>query len=350
MCDGGGNVEYGNGQPGNQVYDPGYGTAAQTQTSYPLNPGSTSVGAGAGGFNPDSTSGNIFTSSGVTSSANTGGTGSGGGGPLPSSTGNAGFDNLPGLNGIDLSYLNTPGVTSNESSVPGYGPTDLSALSNNGIPGTNVVTGTAGAGQSPVAGLPGVNENTDQNRTGGSGRSGGSGDKGIMDSLGIKNPLGTALAAGGLGYAVSRGQRAPKFSPEMESAARNLDANGRQLMSYLQSGNLPPGLKTSLDQATSAAKTKVISNFAAQGLSTDPTQNSVLAQQLAQIDQQAIISTAQIGQQLMSSGLAQSGLSSDLYKTLANIDQTQSAIIGRAIANFAAASSGSGGGLNLRLN
>lgn len=175
------------------------------------------------------------------------------------------------------------------------------------------------------------------------------GEKSVLESLGVKNPLGAAIGAAGLGYSVLQGQQSPKFSPEMEAAARKLDANGQQLMSYLQSGNLPPGLKASLDQATASAKAKIVSNFAAQGMNTDPTQNTALAAQLAQVDQQAIISTAQMGQQLMASGLAESGLSSDLYKTLANIDQTQTANIGKAIASFASAVSGSGGGLQLKL-
>lgn len=180
--------------------------------------------------------------------------------------------------------------------------------------------------------------------TGGTGKqapSGGGG--GIMESLGIKNPLGAAIGAGGLAYAVSQGQKQQKYSPELLAQAQRLDANGQAMMSYLQSGNLPPGLKASLDQATSAAKAKIISNFAQQGMNTDPTQNTTLAAQLAQVEQQALISTAQMGQQLMQSGIQQSGLSSDLYKTLAGIDQTQTANIGKAIANFASSLGGGSG-------
>jgi hypothetical protein len=176
----------------------------------------------------------------------------------------------------------------------------------------------------------------------------GGGTKSVLESLGIKSPLGAAIGAAGLGYSMMQGQQAPKFSPELQAQAARLDANGQKLMAYLQEGNLPPGLKASLDQATAGAKAKIISNFAAQGLNTDPTQNSVLAQQLAQVDQQAVISTAQMGQQLMQSGLAQSGLSSDLYKTLSQIDQTQTASIGKAIANFAGALGG-GGGTTLKI-
>jgi hypothetical protein len=108
-------------------------------------------------------------------------------------------------------------------------------------------------------------------------------------------------------------------------------------MSYLTSGTLPAGLKAQLDQATAAAKARVISNYASQGLSTDPNQNSALAQQLAMIDQQAVISIAQIGQQLFTSGVSASGLSSQLYGQLVQIDATQTANIGKAIANFAGA-------------
>lgn len=186
--------------------------------------------------------------------------------------------------------------------------------------------------------------------------SGGGGEQSILEALGAsiaKNPmqaLRTAIGLGGLAYSGAQGQKTPAYSPELAAQAARLDANGQQLLTYLQDGNLPPGLKASLDQATAAAKARMISNFAAQGLNTDPTQNSVLAAQLAQVDQQALITTAQIGQQLMQSGMAQTGLSSDLYKTLANIDQTQTAAIGKSISNFAAALGGGGGkGLNLRL-
>ena len=174
-------------------------------------------------------------------------------------------------------------------------------------------------------------------------------DKGVLDSLGIKNPIGAAIGAAGLGYSVLQGQQTQKYSPEMLAQAQSLNAQGQQLLSYLNSGTLPAGLQASLTQATSAAKAKVISNFASQGLNTDPAQNTALAAQLNQVDQQALISTAQIGQQLMTSGIQETGISSELYKTLANIDQTQTANIGKAIASFASSVSGGGGGINLKL-
>lgn len=352
MSSGGSDVEWGNGQPGNERFDPNYGTAQQAPTTYlsggPVFGGSFTSGEApsysAGGFSP-SGGGYNYENNNPSQS----GVSPGVGGGLP---GGGTFDTggLPSLGGIDFSYLNTPGVESFGGEVPGYGMTDL------GAGGTNVLSGTGGVQSSPGSGISDLGggvptDLSSTNRGAAPAAAKPSGEGGILESLGIKNPLGAAIGAGGLAYAMSQGQQTPKFSPEMEAAARNLDANGRQLMSYLQGGNLPPGLKAGLDQATAAAKAKVISNHAAQGLNTDPTQNTALAQQLKSIDDQALISTATIGQQLMQSGVTQSGLASDLYKTLSNIDQTQTANIGRAIANFAASLSGgrTGGGINLKV-
>ena len=51
----------------------------------------------------------------------------------------------------------------------------------------------------------------------------------------------------------------------------------------------------------------------------------------------------------MTTGLQEAGLSSSLYQTLANIDQTQTANIGKSISSFASALSGTGGGINIKL-
>ena len=268
--------------------------------------------------------------------------------------------------GSDFGYLNAPGATSSGPGaaapgggtgdvlpganyggiVPGYGTTDAGTGSGapnlNTSPNTNVVQG-APTGQSAAPGLPGVSSGTDLTSAKPASAGSGSTDanQSVLKSLGITNPLGAAIGAAGLGYSAVN-NKAPAFSPQLQAQAASLNAQGQQLMSYLQSGNLPPGLKAGLDQATAAAKAKIISNYASQGLNTDPNQNTVLAQQLAAVDQQALISTAQIGQQLLSTGVTETGLSSDLYKTLAQIDQTQTANIGKAIANFASALSGGG--------
>lgn len=194
-------------------------------------------------------------------------------------------------------------------------------------------TGPSGAGGTPPTSLTAP--------AGGSAPSGG-----VLDSLvaGAKaNPLQTAgiAASGGLLAASLFGDNTGPYDAKLQKQANSLNAQGQQLMSYLTSGTLPPGIKAGVDQATKAARAKAISNAAQQGQPTDPTKNTALAQQLQAIEQQAYISTAQIGQLLLQSGLSETQMATGIYETLAKIDQQQAAQLTQAIAGFAAALGGS---------
>ena len=162
---------------------------------------------------------------------------------------------------------------------------------------------------------------------------------GIGDSI-TKNPLGLLLAGGGLGYNILQGKKQTADVQALEAQAGQQAQTGAQLEGYLTSGTLPPGLQASVSQATAAAKANAISNAAGQGLSTDPTKNTSLAETLANIDAQVPVLTAQLGQQLLTSGITASGLSSNIYEQLANLDATQTQNIGKSIASMAAALSG----------
>lgn len=177
----------------------------------------------------------------------------------------------------------------------------------------------------------------------------GKGEAGIFDKfLGaskdsfMKNPLGIGLSGAGMGYNMWKGTQTPAMERSMKGRAGELDAQGKQLMSYLQSGTLPPGLQSAVDQATKAAKARIISNHASRGLPTDPSSNSALAQELAGVDQAAITQVAQLGQQLLTTGLSETGLAQQLYMQLIGLDQKRSADIGRSIAAFASALGGGG--------
>ena len=346
MSDGGGDSGGGKGSGSSGGYDPGNGSQSGTALAQgpagAPNPGT--VGASVGGSSTPMfqlASGSLGASDGSA--------------PLGGASG--GSPASPTASIANPAGVTAAAPTTSASSALGLAPpvgfgasaTDLSSSYD------PLANGQSGGAPAPAAGTPQL---TPQQlgqpavATGAAASApaaGGSGDKSILDSLGIKNPLGAAIGAGGLAYSVLQGQQQQKYSPEMLAQAQSLNSQGQQLLSYLNSGTLPAGLQASLTQATSAAKAKVISNFASQGQNTDPTQNTALAQTLLQIDQQALISTAQIGQQLMTSGIQETGLSSDLYKTLANIDQTQTANIGKAIAGFASSISGSGGGINIKL-
>lgn len=154
------------------------------------------------------------------------------------------------------------------------------------------------------------------------------------------NPIGTALGAGALGYNIYKGSQTDPLVKQLQSSAGSLNAQGQQLQAYLQSGTLPAGLQAQVQQANAAAKARVIANHAHNGQSTDPSQNSALAQELNSIDQQSTIQIATIGQQLLTTGINETGLSDQLYAQLIGLDRQQSANTGAAIANFAAALNG----------
>ena len=265
------------------------------------------------------------TASGLPIGATTGGAPAAtGAGSFGAPAGVSSFADPTAFNALDA-QAGPAGWSTGGAAAPGAGSDAFSGATASGTSGT----GTA-AGATPASG------------------------GGVLDKLGnafspsniagsvAKNPLGFLAGAGGLGYAMLSGKQTSAATQQLEQQAAQLNAQGQQLASYLTSGNLPPGLKTQLDQATSSAKAAVISNFAKQGMSTDPSQNSALAQELALIDQQAVISTATIGQNLLTAGVSETGMASGLYQTLSNIDQTQTAAIGKAIAAFASAMSPGG--------
>lgn len=154
-----------------------------------------------------------------------------------------------------------------------------------------------------------------------------------------KNPLGIATGIGGLGLSFLNQKPAPEMGT-IKNSASFLGMQGQQLAQYLQNGTLPPGLKAAVDQASASAKARIVSNHAANGMSTDPNQNSALAQELSSADQNAVMMTAQIGQQLLTTGINEIGLSTQLYEYLMKMDQANSDRIGKAIMNFASAMGG----------
>jgi hypothetical protein len=136
---------------------------------------------------------------------------------------------------------------------------------------------------------------------------------------------------------------------------QQLTAESSQLRSYLENGSLPPALQAQVDQQVKAYKATLIANAAKNGASTDPTQNTALAQDLAAADRNGLILAGNLetqlfqqGQAMLSSGLGALGLSGQLYTTLANMDRTDQAQLEQAI-NVFAGSLNSSKGINLSL-
>jgi hypothetical protein len=168
------------------------------------------------------------------------------------------------------------------------------------------------------------------------------GGGGIVNSLTsqlTKNPIGIAAAGAGLGLNLLNNKSA-STDPALEQQrqlANNAGSQALQMEKYLSTGTLPPGLQSSVDQAVAAAKARIIANHATQGQSTDPTQNSALAQELSNIDLQATAQIAQIATQLYTQGIAQSQIDATLLNQIYQADVAQNKAVGDALTNFAKA-------------
>lgn len=166
---------------------------------------------------------------------------------------------------------------------------------------------------------------------------------------------------------------------------------GRVLQQYVQTGTLPAAYETQIQSGVQAAIQRLRSNYAQRGMPTDPEHNTTLAEEIRQIEarvpemrMQMAQSLAGTGSNIVTSGnqtiaggnallnngaitagdstintgnstittgtnttnsttnpiIAATGLSSNVYNMLANIDQQRQQRTGAAIANFASALNG----------
>ena len=323
----------------------GGGSAFSTASDFLAAPAASGFNASAVTASPTD-----FAGTGVTPSNGPPGGGPGTLGPLspppsaptvgPGVTGSSVFDTgAPGLTGVS--------GTGSPAAITPAGASASSVSAPTGISGLTDPTAAGTAGEAAAQTAGGAAKSTSisdlLSKAGG----------GAIDSL-TKSPIATALAAGGLGYNIYSGQQATKNQQALQADAKTATANSNQmvasgeaLQAYLTNGTLPPAYQQQVDQAIADAKTKAISNAAAQGLPTDPAQNTALATTLASIDNQRGQMQTQVASQLFSSGTGlvnagatAAGLSGDLYKTLVQNDTTQAANTGKAIATLAAALNG----------
>lgn len=131
---------------------------------------------------------------------------------------------------------------------------------------------------------------------------------------------------------------------QLNAEATALGQQGQELSSYIQSGKLPPGAQAALEQATKSAQASVRSKYASMGMSGSTAET----QELNNVTLQAQAQAFSIADQLLKTGIDETGLAANIYEGLAQIDLAQSQQTGTAIASLAAALSGNGG-LSIRL-
>lgn len=141
------------------------------------------------------------------------------------------------------------------------------------------------------------------------------------------------------------------------NAAQPLLAQGNVLTSYLTSNTLPAGLQEQVTQQLKSAKAAIIQGYASRGQSTNPEQNSALAQDLANVDaqgltlktnmeqtlEQAGVQLTQQANQLLQAGASATDMSSQIPIMISKLNSALNAQTAQAISSFAA-SLNSGGG------
>jgi hypothetical protein len=156
--------------------------------------------------------------------------------------------------------------------------------------------------------------------------------------------LGGAVAGGGLLYNLISGGTATQGLSALENEANTLQGQSSQLTSYLQSGNLPPGLQETVNNASAAAKAQVRGYYASIGQSGGTAENTALSQ----VDSNTASQIGNIGESLLTTGINEAQITGQLLQGIIGINQKQSAATASSIASLAAALSG-GGGIRLQV-
>lgn len=196
----------------------------------------------------------------------------------------------------------------------------------------------------------------------------------------ISNPL-TDIGIAGLGYNLYSGYQQKqalnalnateqgnataeaKTAATENAAAAPLLANGQTLMTYLTTNTLPPQFQASVDQQVAAAKAQITQGYASRGMSPDPNKNSALAQDLNNVDQQALTLKAGLetqlqtagnqmvttANQLLSAGISATQLSAELPIQMAQLNASLNQQMASSISSFAAALNGGGKAITLNL-
>lgn len=184
----------------------------------------------------------------------------------------------------------------------------------------------------------------------------------------VTNPL-TDIGIAGLGYNLYQGyqqnqalkalttqeqqqsQTAATNAAQANAAVQPELTQGETLQTYLTTGQLPPNIQSQVSQQVQAAKAQIIQGYGSRGMSTDPNQNSALAQDLANVDTQAQtlagnlesqLATAgtqmvQTANSLLQTGINATNISAQIPIAMQNLNIQLAAATSSAIASFSSA-------------
>lgn len=150
---------------------------------------------------------------------------------------------------------------------------------------------------------------------------------------------------------------------------QTMTQEGQAHQQWLRTGTLPPAYETQVQQGVQSAVARIRANHASRGMPTDPARNSVLAEEIRQVEARAPEMRMQLAQSLaqtgssivgagnqtigtggslvnqgtqtadslIDEGLRSTGLSADIYRALLTDENATNQRRGQAIGNFAAA-------------
>ena len=148
----------------------------------------------------------------------------------------------------------------------------------------------------------------------------------------LGNNANLLLPAAVAGLDIAKGNQAPAGLGALEAQAASFANQGKQLQSYLATGTLPPGVQTSINQATAAAQAAIRSQYASRGMSG----SSAEAQDLVNVQNTAVSQGATIAQSLLNTGVNESNLSASLYAQIMQQSISQDSALASALASLAA--------------
>lgn len=154
----------------------------------------------------------------------------------------------------------------------------------------------------------------------------------------LANNIAPLAAAGGIGLDALKGNKQSGAEKNITAQAGQESAQGQQLENYLQTGTLPAGMQAGVNQNLQSTIASIKSRYASMGMSG----SSAEAQDIANAQSQAQAASAQMQEQLLSTGIQETGMSSQLYSELLKNSMANDTNLSNAIASFAAAASGGG--------
>lgn len=135
-----------------------------------------------------------------------------------------------------------------------------------------------------------------------------------------------------LGASALKGNKPAPYSDTLGGDASAMAAQGQQMMDYLSSGALPPGIQHGLDAQAENARATVRSDYAARGMSG----SSAERQDLASIGQRTAATGHDLAIQLFNSGLGETQAADSLYAHLMGVQMQEDQGLSDAVGNLAA--------------